>query len=256
MPALMQVKILRVLQEKMFTPVGSNREFPTNVRIIAATNRPLEDMIQKGTFREDLFYRLNVVPVILPSLADRKDDIDRMIQNFIKKFNETHKKSIRGISHDALNILKKHNWPGNIRELENVIEHAFVLESSQVITPVSLPESLLEAVGVDLLQPETLEAFKPAQNGSVVVDPGVDVLDSDTDYDDSDMDEATENGATSVNENFDFNAQKEAFEKEFIIKALKAFRGRINQTALHANIPKKTLLRKIEKYGIIAKDFQ
>ncbi len=256
MPALMQVKILRVLQEKMFTPVGSNREFPTNVRIIAATNRPLEDMIQKGTFREDLFYRLNVVPVILPSLADRKDDIDRMIQNFIKKFNETHKKSIRGISHDALNILKKHNWPGNIRELENVIEHAFVLEISQVITPVSLPESLLEAVGVDLLQPETLEAFKPAQNGSVVVDPGVDVLDSDMDDDESDMNEASENGVGSVNVNFDFNAQKEAFEKEFIIKALKAFRGRINQTALHANIPKKTLLRKIEKYGIVAKDFQ
>ena len=258
MPALMQVKILRVLQEKMFTPVGSNKEFPTNVRIIAATNRPLEDMIIKGNFREDLFYRLNVVPVILPSLADRKDDIDRMVQNFIKKFNETHKKSIRGISHDALNILKKHNWPGNIRELENVIEHSFVLESSQVITPVSLPESLLTAVGVDLLNPDTLEKFKRAVPASVAVDPGVDVLDSDMDHDDDDMSEdlSAESSAEPVNENFDFNAQKEAFEKEFIIKALKAFRGRINQTALHANIPKKTLLRKIEKYGIVAKDFQ
>lgn len=258
MPALMQVKILRVLQEKMFTPVGSNKEFPTNVRIIAATNRPLEEMIVKGSFREDLFYRLNVVPVILPSLADRKDDIDRMVQNFIRKFNETHKKSIRGISHDALNILKKHNWPGNIRELENVIEHSFVLESSQVITPVSLPESLLAAVGVDLLNPDTLEAFKRAQPAPVAVDPGVDVLESDLDHDDEDLsdDVGAENSAEPVNENFDFNAQKEAFEKEFIIKALKAFRGRINQTALHANIPKKTLLRKIEKYGIVAKDFQ
>lgn len=256
MPALMQVKILRVLQEKVFTPVGANKEFPTNVRIIAATNRPLEDMITKGTFREDLFYRLNVVPVTLPALAERKDDIDRMIQNFIKKFNETHKKSIRGISPDALSILKKYNWPGNIRELENVIEHAFVLESSQVITPVSLPESLLSAVGVDLLNPETLQAFQPAASsmGSIVVDPGVDVLDSEADLDDDDTSE--EIASMSVNENFDFNAQKEAFEKEFIIKALKAFRGRINQTALHANIPKKTLLRKIEKYGIIAKDFQ
>ena len=258
MPALMQVKILRVLQEKMFTPVGSNKEFPTNVRIIAATNRPLEDMIIKGSFREDLFYRLNVVPVILPSLADRKDDIDRMVQNFIKKFNETHKKSIRGISHDALNILKKHNWPGNIRELENVIEHSFVLESSQVITPVSLPESLLMAVGVDLLNPDTLESFKRAQPAPVAVDPGMDVLDSDMDHDEDDSSEdlSAESSAEPVNENFDFNAQKEAFEKEFIIKALKAFRGRINQTALHANIPKKTLLRKIEKYGIVAKDFQ
>ena len=254
MPQLMQVKILRVLQEKMFTPVGSNREFPTNVRIIAATNRPLEDMIAKGTFREDLFYRLNVVPVILPALAERMDDIDRMVQNFIRKFNETHKKAIRGISPDALNILKKYNWPGNIRELENVIEHAFVLEGSQVITPVSLPESLLETVGVDLLRPETLEAFKPAP-APVAFDPGIDVLDSaELDLDEDDGGE--EMSDISVNENFDFNAQKEAFEKEFIIKALKAFRGRINQTALHANIPKKTLLRKIEKYGIVAKDFQ
>jgi two-component system, NtrC family, response regulator HydG len=258
MPALMQVKILRVLQEKMFTPVGSNREFPTNVRIIAATNRPLEDMIQKGIFREDLFYRLNVVPVILPSLADRKDDIDRMIQNFIRKFNDTHKKAIRGISHDAVNILKKYNWPGNIRELENVIEHSFVLETSQVITPVSLPESLLSAVGVDLLNPDSLQSFKPPQATSIGIDPGIDVLDSDLDLDDDSQDEAEVGmgAGNSVNENFDFNAQKEAFEKDFIIKALKAFRGRINQTALHANIPKKTLLRKIEKYGIVAKDFQ
>lgn len=256
MPALMQVKILRVLQEKVFTPVGSNREFPTNVRIIAATNRPLEDMIAKGSFREDLFYRLNVVPIYLPSLADRKDDIDRMVQNFIRKFNETHKKCIRGISPDALNILKKHNWPGNIRELENVIEHAFVLETSNVITPASLPESLLETVGVDLL---TIETAPPAlaanpSSGSISFhsldeEDGSDELDMIDDGEDSPIE-------LSGNETFDFNAQKEAFEKEFILKALKAFKGRINQTALHANIPKKTLLRKIEKYGINAKDFQ
>ncbi|MFN8791841.1 MAG: sigma-54-dependent transcriptional regulator [Bdellovibrionales bacterium] len=260
MPALMQVKILRVLQERVFTPVGSNREFPTNVRIIAATNRPLEDMIQKGNFREDLFYRLNVVPIFLPSLSDRKDDIDRMVQNFIKKFNEIHRKSIRGISPDALNILKRHNWPGNIRELENVIEHAFVLETSNVISPASLPESLLEAVGVDLLDVSTLAEATPASpssasSGSIQFAGGDDELDSDIALDEE---EAEDVGLalTGVNENFDFNAQKEAFEKEFIMKALKAFKGRINQTALHANIPKKTLLRKIEKYGINAKDFQ
>jgi len=260
MPALMQVKILRVLQERMFTPVGSNREFPTNVRIIAATNRPLEDMIQKGSFREDLFYRLNVVPIFLPSLSDRKDDIDRMVQNFIKKFNEVHRKSIRGISPDALNILKRHNWPGNIRELENVIEHAFVLETSNVITPASLPESLLEAVGVDLLDVTTLESTTPAasqtaSSGSIQFAGGDDELDSDIALDEDDSEDVGL-ALTGVNENFDFNAQKEAFEKEFIMKALKAFKGRINQTALHANIPKKTLLRKIEKYGINAKDFQ
>lgn len=254
MPSLMQVKILRVLQEKVFTPVGSNREFPTQVRIIAATNRPLEDMIIKGTFREDLFYRLNVVPIFLPSLADRKDDIDRMVQNFIRKFNETHKKSIRSISPDALNILKRHNWPGNIRELENVIEHAFVLETSHVITPASLPESLLAAVGVDLLSFETQQKLESKPQGSISFQSLDDDFESDTTDEFDDSDEAPLE--LSGSETFDFNAQKEAFEKEFILKALKAFKGRINQTALHANIPKKTLLRKIEKYGINAKDFQ
>ncbi len=256
MPALMQVKILRVLQEKMFTPVGSNREFPTNVRIIAATNRPLEEMIIKNTFREDLFYRLNVVPIFLPSLSDRKDDIDRMVQNFIKKFNETHKKSIRGISPDAMNILKKHNWPGNIRELENVIEHSFVLETKPVISPSSLPESLLEAVGVDLLALESQPVAAPAQIGTVRFQTLDDDSDTIEEHDMTDMGDDEAPIEITGNESFDFNAQKEAFEKEFILKALKAFKGRINQTALHANIPKKTLLRKIEKYGIIAKDFQ
>lgn len=262
MPQLMQVKILRVLQEKLFTPVGSNREIQSNVRIIAATNRPLEEMIKTGAFREDLFYRLNVVPVILPALAERKDDIERLIQIFIKKFNEVHKKKISGVTVDAMNILKRYDWPGNIRELENVIEHSFVLESSHVITLSSLPEAVLEAVGVSLFDLEKMieqekKVADPAQSqkGPVFMDSGVDVSDdSDADGDD-DSDEIDTGMKLSFNGELDFNAQKEVFEKEFIIKALKTFKGRINQTALHANIPKKTLLRKIEKYGIVAKDY-
>lgn len=257
MPALMQVKILRVLQEKVFTPVGSNREISTNVRIIAATNRPLEDMIKQGSFREDLFYRLNVVPIFLPALAERKDDIERLINIFIKKFNETHRKRLTGVSADALNVLKRYGWPGNIRELENVIEHAFVLESSHVVTLASLPESILQSCGVDVLElpdqgTSTAMAAETAP-APVAFSGGVDELDADLDMDgedDGDFGDVTIAGGA-----LDFNAQKEAFEKEFIIKALKTFKGRINQTALHANIPKKTLLRKIEKYGIIARDY-
>ncbi len=235
MPPQMQVKLLRILQEKTFTPVGSLREIPTNVRILAATNRPLEEMFKTGAFREDLFYRLNVVPIFLPSLAARKDDLEKLITIFIKKFNEVHKKRMTGISADALALLKKYDWPGNIRELENVIEHSFVLESSQVITLSSLPEKLLEQFGIESSVETSDAEFEPA--------------DLETD-DDADQPSALVSGGT-----FDFNLQKEAFEKEFIIKALKAFKGRINQTALHANIPKKTLLRKIEKYGINAKDY-
>ena len=258
MPQLMQVKILRVLQEKVFTPVGSNREFPTNVRIIAATNRPLEDMIKAGSFREDLFYRLNVVPIFLPALAERKDDMEHMVNIFIKKFNGTHGKRINGIAPDAMSVLKKHTWPGNIRELENVIEHCFVLETSNIISIASLPESLLLATGTNLIE------VMAKQNAQDVASAGITAVSQahslgDDGEDDADLDTADDGDETPVgfsgNPGLDFNAQKEAFEKEFIIKALKTFRGRINQTALHANIPKKTLLRKIEKYGINAKDY-
>lgn len=252
MPLMMQVKILRVLQEKVFTPVGSNREISTNVRIVAATNRPFEEMIKAGTFREDLFYRLNVVPIFLPALADRKDDIENMVNIFIKKFNLNHGKRISGVAPDALSCLKRYQWPGNIRELENVIEHAFVLESSNMITLASLPETVLAAAGVNLIELPLQTAAAPAKEAFSA---GLE------DEDDSGLsaadeaEEAVEAPMAYGGESLDFNAQKEAFEKEFIIKALKTFKGRINQTALHANIPKKTLLRKIEKYGINAKDY-
>lgn len=259
MPQLMQVKILRVLQEKLFTPVGSNREFPTNVRIIAATNRPLEDMIKSGAFREDLFYRLNVVPIFLPALAERKDDMEHMVNIFIKKFNLAHGKRINGISADAMAVLKKHSWPGNIRELENVIEHAFVLEMGNIITIASLPESLLIATGTTLIDISVdQQAEQVADAGIVVAAQAHSALTNASDEDDeyADNDDLDADIVPFIgNEALDFNAQKEAFEKEFIIKALKTFKGRINQTALHANIPKKTLLRKIEKYGIVAKDY-
>ncbi|HEY8269310.1 MAG TPA: sigma-54 dependent transcriptional regulator [Pseudobdellovibrionaceae bacterium] len=248
MPVMMQVKILRVLQEKVFTPVGSNREISTNVRIVAATNRPLEEMIKLGTFREDLFYRLNVVPIFLPALADRKEDIENLINIFIKKFNAAQGRRISGVAADALSALKKYQWPGNIRELENVIEHAFVLETNNIITLASLPETVLAAVGVNLINAPSVPLVVAE------IEEDFDALDNDP----LDLEEEAEGAVaivSSTNESLDFNAQKEAFEKEFIIKALKTFKGRINQTALHANIPKKTLLRKIEKYGIVAKDY-
>ncbi len=218
---VMQVKLLRVLQERKFTPVGSNREIETDVRIIAATNRNLDEMIKSGQFREDLFYRLNVIPVVLPPLRDRKDDIDRLITLFVAKFNKSHGKDFQGVSQDAVASLKKYQWPGNIRELENVIEHAFIIEGTNRITISSLPEKI---TGLEAPVESTLAA--PLSLGQA-----------------------------SPGEPLDFNRQKEMFEKEFIIKALKTFKGRINQTALHANIPKKTLLRKIEKYGIVAREY-
>lgn len=240
MPVLMQAKLLRVLQEKRFTPVGSNRELEANVRIIAATNRPLEKMIEEGTFREDLFYRLSVIPIFLPPLRERKDDIDHLVNVFIQKFNKAHNKKIIGIAPEAMAVLKKYQWPGNIRELENIIEYSFIIETTNRLTLSSLPEKVLKSVGINLDDPDAdIE----------------DVANQNLEAAESDADEENVFLGNVSNENLDFNKHKEMFEKEFIIRALKAFKGRINQTALHANIPKKTLLRKIEKYGIVAKDY-
>ncbi len=276
MPVTMQVKLLRVLQEKVFTPVGSNRDLESNVRVIAATNRPLEKMIEDGRFREDLYYRLNVVPIYLPALAERKNDLENLVNGFIKKFNAAHSKRITNVAADAMAVLKKYSWPGNIRELENVIEHCFILESSNTLSLNSIPENVLNAVGVTLnTHPEPFEdqrsrtALAVATKSSDEHDDdamtdgdvsGDSVGDSADDEASSDFDAALgvvgiQPGVSISGDTLDFNKHKEAFEREFIVKALKTFKGRINQTALHANIPKKTLLRKIEKYGIIARDY-
>lgn len=237
MPVMMQVKLLRVLQEKVFTPVGANREIEANVRIIAATNRPLEEMIKKSEFREDLYYRLNVMPIFLPALKERKDDLAHLVNLFIQKFNQAQGKKIAGITKEAMAVFEKYDWPGNIRELENIIEHAFILEEGSQIQMTSLPEKLLTAAGIDV------SSLNFDANGMM-----------EDDFD-TDVSNESEEIVTIQGEALDFNKHKEAFEREFIVKALKTFKGRINQTALHANIPKKTLLRKIEKYGINARDF-
>jgi two-component system, NtrC family, response regulator HydG len=252
----MQVKLLRALQEKKFTPVGSNREVEVNVRIVAATNRNLEEMIKKGEFREDLFYRLNVLPIQLPPLRERKNDVEVLAHYFIERFNQQHRKAITALSPEAMELLKAHNWPGNIRELENVIEHAFVIETSTLITPPSLPDTITGGKHRPGLT-TTFEADDESEDGLDATD------------DDSDVPVgasiAMGSGAVSIQalgkgftldiNRLDFQANKEEFERQFLISALKAFKGRINQTALHANIPKKTLLRKLQKYGINARDY-
>lgn len=243
--AAMQVKLLRVLQERKFTPVGSNREIDMDVRIIAATNRNLEELIQKGIFREDLFYRLNVIPIFLPPLRERKDDISRLIPHFISKFNLLHKKTIRSVGADAMDVMMRHHWPGNIRELENVIEHAFVIESGDTIQKGSLPGYLLS----------TAASSAPAAKMAAPAED--EILDEDFDGEDLDTDIPLEGIPQGESDGLlDYRVHKEQFEREFIIKALKTFKGRINQTAMHAKIPKKTLLRKLQKYAIRADDYR
>jgi two-component system, NtrC family, response regulator PilR len=142
MSAVMQVKLLRVLQERRFRRVGGLEEVQADIRVIAATNQDLTRLVAEGRFREDLFYRINVIPVTLPPLRERREDIPLLADHFLAKYSEQMGKSISGISHDATQWLVRHDWPGNIRELENVIERAVALETTPAILSDSLPPTI------------------------------------------------------------------------------------------------------------------
>jgi len=143
MTLAMQIKILRVLQERSIRKVGGNNEELVDVRVIAATNRELSEAIQRGTFREDLFYRINVIPIQLPALRQRKEDIPLLVEHFVQKYCNTLGLPAKRISADAIKALEKYGWPGNVRELENVVERSVALDPTGVITTRALPESIL-----------------------------------------------------------------------------------------------------------------
>jgi two-component system response regulator PilR (NtrC family) len=142
MSPMVQVKLLRVLQERKFRRLGGTEEVDADIRIIAATNRDLSKMVAEGRFREDLFYRINVIPLKLPPLRERRDDIPALAEHFVAKFAHQMDKTITGISGDAMRMLQGHTWPGNVRELENAMERAVALERTATILPESLPEAV------------------------------------------------------------------------------------------------------------------
>jgi two-component system response regulator HydG len=140
-PAI-QTKLLRVLQEKEFEPVGSTRTTKVDIRVIAATNRDLEKDVKEGRFREDLYYRLNVVPLTLPPLRERREDVPLLADHFLNLYREKNRKPVRRISGKALDLLIRYDWPGNIRELENCIERAVILSRDEVLVPADLPPQI------------------------------------------------------------------------------------------------------------------
>jgi transcriptional regulator with PAS, ATPase and Fis domain len=141
--AALQVRLLRVLQDRVYEPLGSNRPLSTNARVIVATHRNLEQLVQEERFREDLYYRINVFKVLLPQLAERKEDIPLLVDFFIQRFNLRKGRSIKGIAQEAISALMAYDWPGNVRELENAIEHAFILCRNDFIRIEELPANLV-----------------------------------------------------------------------------------------------------------------
>jgi len=152
LPLLMQVKLLRVLQEGDIQRVGSDAVIPVNVRVVAATNRDLEQMVQDGSFREDLYYRLNVVRINVPPLRERIEDIPLLAEHFWKKYADKNQKTVRGITPRAMDLLVKYEWPGNVRELENAMERAIILVQGDYISERELPAPIRELASESIIE--------------------------------------------------------------------------------------------------------
>ena len=171
-----QVKLLRFLQERTFSRVGSNEELHSNVRFLAATSRNLEDLMAKKLFREDLFYRLNIFPIMMPSLAQRSSDIILLAEHFIEMLNLKYNKKITKLSPEATNLLMSYSWPGNVRELENCMERAVLTATDDCVHSHNLPPSL-QAVRTDSQLPagfsaagSTLESMMNGYEREIILD--------------------------------------------------------------------------------------
>ena len=158
MPLSIQAKLLRALQERQFYPIGSEKPIEVDVRVIVATPKDLEGHVKQGLFREDLFYRIHVIPIHLPPLRERKEDIPLLVEHFLKKFSEQFKKEVKGLAPQAMQKLILHEWPGNVRELENTVEYAFVMTQQDTITE----DFILQTKGI--LSQEPLKPLKEARD--------------------------------------------------------------------------------------------
>ena len=145
---MLQMRLLRVLQEKVYEPLGSTKSEKADVRIVAATNKNLEELVQQGLFREDLYYRINIVTIFLPPLRDRKEDIPLLVEHFLRRFNSLRGKEIQSLSPKAMNILMSYDFPGNIRELENIVEYTTVVCKNHLVRIEHLPETLHQKIGL------------------------------------------------------------------------------------------------------------
>jgi two-component system, NtrC family, response regulator AtoC len=238
-PVEMQVKLLRAIQESEFERVGGLKTIKVDVRLITATNRDLEQEIQRGNFREDLYYRLNVVPLQIPPLRKRRGDIPMLVQHIIKKFNERLKKSIQSIADDALAVLETHSWPGNIRELENVLERTILFSKGDRIERADLQLALPEQ------GPVSQPALRIPVSGIIPLSP----LAEDADLDDSDpMGEHAGSSSGSLKDIV--RAETSRVERELIVKALEETGGNVTQAARLLKISRKSLQMKMKELGL------
>jgi len=220
MPRATQSKLLRVLQERQFYPVGSEVPMEVDVRVIVATNKDLEDQVKKGLFRDDLFYRIHVIPIYLPPLRERKDDIMPLVEHFLKKYSEHMKKEVKGLSPEALRKLMLHDWPGNVRELENTIEYAVAMSQNDTVTEDYI------------LQGKISIASERAQNF---------------------IQERVEESSSGLRPLKD---ARDAFERDYLIQVLSMTEGNVSQAAKLAGKYRADFYDLLKKHDLKAHEFK
>jgi two-component system response regulator AtoC len=243
-PIEMQVKLLRVLQESEFERVGGIKTIKVDVRLVTATNRDLTHEIAEETFREDLFYRLNVVPIHIPPLRDRREDIPLLAAHFIAKFNDRLKKQITHISDEAIARLMAYNWPGNIRELENMMERTMLFCEGPEIHARDLPPEMAHLVDAALAGAAGRGAMTPPHLDGTEDDSGVGAMSSGPTTLTS-MPAATGGSLKEA-----VRAETERVERELIVRALEETSGNVTQAARKLKISRKSLQTKMKEFGL------
>jgi transcriptional regulator with PAS, ATPase and Fis domain len=212
LPMLLQAKLLRTLQERKIRRVGGREECEVDIRVVAATAKVLDDMIRRGNFRQDLFYRINVVRIDLPPLRERGDDIGLLAEHLCLRYSRSMSRDVRGLTPEAYQVLRQYHWPGNVRELTNVIRRALALTRVNMLTVDDLPEELVIAAG------------QASSNA-----PGA----------------AARQGFFAERE-----AQLNAFERQYLAELLRRHEGDVRTAAREAQIPRGTLYRLLKKHGL------
>jgi len=216
MPEALQNKLLRVIQERTFERLGGHETIPLFARVVAATHRNLGEAVQKGQFRDDLYYRLNVFEIILPPLREHKDDLPLLANHFLEKYNEPFGKNLKAISPEVTDALYRYDFPGNVRELENLIERAVALERGEVLTPEAFPQALFHLPGFRAMDiPIVHDDFTLAKQAVV-----------------------------------------EAFEKKFLIERLTATTGNVSEAARVSGIERQSFQRLMKKYDLNSEEFR
>jgi DNA-binding NtrC family response regulator len=247
LPLDMQVKLLRAIQEGEIDPVGSRKSVKVNIRLISATNRNMIEMVKAGQFREDLYYRLNVYPMMVPPLRDRKDDIPALVDHFITRLSAEEGRKVRGISPEALPMLQAYSWPGNVRQLENTVFRAIVLCESDILEIQDFPQIASLVEGYEIIVPPAPElAKKPAAPTGPAMLGGNQLVNRSAGNQVSD---GMALGIPAVTDGGHIRKLEEV-EADMIRLALNRYRGQMSEVARKLGIGRSTLYRKMRDLGL------